>query len=55
MSSASRPVVISFKGAVPKWTAAEFGKGATLVGRVSLGGNISLASWAVLRGDGNFY
>ena len=54
MSAASRPVVISFKGTVPKWTAAEFGKGATLVGRVSLGENVSLAPWVALRGDGNF-
>ena len=54
MSTVATPVVVTFKGTAPKWGAADFGLGAAVIGRASLGKDVSLGPWATLRGDGNF-
>ena len=54
MSAFLTPMVITFKGAVPNWVEASIGLGAAVIGRTSLGKDVSLGPWATLRGDGNF-
>jgi len=54
MRTDARPVVVAFKGTMPKWDTTNFGLGASVIGRASLGKNVSVGPWAALRGDGNF-
>ena len=54
MSAFLTPMVVTFKGAAPEWGEATFGLGAAVIGRTSLGKDVSLGPWVVLRGDGNF-
>ena len=54
MSTVATPVVVTFKGTAPNLGAADFGLGAAVIGRASLGKDVSLGPWATLRGDGNF-
>ncbi len=54
MRTEASPVIVAFKGATPKWGATKFGLGASVIGRASLGKNVSVGPWVALRGDGNF-